>query len=1001
MKILAIHFQNINNLKGEHSLRFDSPPLSEAGIFAITGPTGSGKSTLLDVITLALYKRTPRFKAISKKDIADLGSIITHHTDSSYAKVEYEANGKRYSSSWSISKARTGNLREYEMALYDAEGRPLDLKRSEVPAKNEAIIGLSYEQFVQSILLSQGDFSRFLKADKHKRGQLLEQITGTYIYRDIGKKAFEKFRELKQELADAQKQIEVITVLDEDSLAALTTLVDDQSKKQDIQNKQLEQVRKKITDIQAGQALYKEQDANQTAWATLLSEKKAFASDLLRLEQYTKILPFQSTLDNYKKNEQQQQLLQIQLEQDRKLVQQAQQTQAESMASMSSLVGADITESNFREKMSNFERTIIDLDNELKEIKKEGARLREEAGELLLSSSMDIQLDRQPERALDQLHTLSTEIKTNYDFIEEDKETLRLKRTQLQDIENEWRSYLDILGIKSKLNEKLGLITARIQPNKQEYARLQNEKKTVDTLINTLDENVILLDQHKSDTVKIASLEAHRADLENGKPCPLCGSLDHPYSEHGIDVDEIKAIEEKLNKAKKDLQQERDRLQKITIAIATLDTSIVNDEKQCTDLQADILSQDTVLKSLKNIELSDRAAAEKSWETSKQKLKDLDAALIKKDTLATIDRLVALYTKLQQTMTTYVSVNKKRQALYTGEAISKVCNDLQDSFAKANQQIELCQQKLQQNNTLLESLNKEQNNNNETLQKAFKDLGIQDSFESIAALLLSHDEAQAIKEKQENFLKKEAALEQQKEALLTKITAFETQYKDHEELASLQTTLDILEKELTVLNQQLGAHKEQISRDKKDRERIASIEKSLGHKKEEFETWSMMKDMIGDATGNTFSNFAQSLTLRNLIVYANQRLQSLSDRYLIDSDTTGDTIMIRDLYQGNITRAVSTLSGGEIFILSLALALSLSDMASRNVRLDSLFIDEGFGTLDPETLDIAVSTLEKLQDESQKTVGVISHVSALKERIYTQVQLEKDAQGYSQIKVVN
>jgi exonuclease SbcC len=103
---------------------------------------------------------------------------------------------------------------------------------------------------------------------------------------------------------------------------------------------------------------------------------------------------------------------------------------------------------------------------------------------------------------------------------------------------------------------------------------------------------------------------------------------------------------------------------------------------------------------------------------------------------------------------------------------------------------------------------------------------------------------------------------------------------------------------------------------------------------------------------------------------------------------------------GNARRSVRTLSGGETFLVSLAMAFALSDIASRNVKIESLFIDEGFGTLDPETLDQAISILEKMQNEGDRSVGVISHVGALKERITTQVQLEKSSLGYSQIRVV-
>ena len=157
--------------------------------------------------------------------------------------------------------------------------------------------------------------------------------------------------------------------------------------------------------------------------------------------------------------------------------------------------------------------------------------------------------------------------------------------------------------------------------------------------------------------------------------------------------------------------------------------------------------------------------------------------------------------------------------------------------------------------------------------------------------------------------------------------------------------------------------------------------------------------MIGDATGNKFANFAQGLTLKNLLVYANQRLRNLSDRYQLTMPKEEGSLLVIDNYQGDSIRSIKTLSGGETFLISLALALSLSDMASKNVALGCLFIDEGFGTLDSDTLELAMTTLETLQSESQKAVGVISHVEALKERIDVQIKLKMNAQGHSEIEV--
>lgn len=135
---------------------------------------------------------------------------------------------------------------------------------------------------------------------------------------------------------------------------------------------------------------------------------------------------------------------------------------------------------------------------------------------------------------------------------------------------------------------------------------------------------------------------------------------------------------------------------------------------------------------------------------------------------------------------------------------------------------------------------------------------------------------------------------------------------------------------------------------------------------------------------------------------ANKRLTLLTDRYKIDKALEGedDGLIAIDAHMGGQRRSVKTLSGGETFIMSLALALALSDFASRNIEINSLFIDEGFGTLDPETLDQTLDTLEVLQAKSSKMIGIISHVSSLKERIATQIQLTQNGQGYSAIKVI-
>ena len=158
-----------------------------------------------------------------------------------------------------------------------------------------------------------------------------------------------------------------------------------------------------------------------------------------------------------------------------------------------------------------------------------------------------------------------------------------------------------------------------------------------------------------------------------------------------------------------------------------------------------------------------------------------------------------------------------------------------------------------------------------------------------------------------------------------------------------------------------------------------------------------LHDLIGSADGKKFRNFAQGLTFEMMIGHANRQLRKMTDRYLLVRDDAQPLeLNVIDNYQAGEIRSTKNLSGGESFIVSLALALGFSHMASKNVRVDSLFLDEGFGTLDDDALDTALETLAGLRQDG-KLIGVISHVPALKERIGAQIQVMPQTGGRSQI----
>lgn len=214
-------------------------------------------------------------------------------------------------------------------------------------------------------------------------------------------------------------------------------------------------------------------------------------------------------------------------------------------------------------------------------------------------------------------------------------------------------------------------------------------------------------------------------------------------------------------------------------------------------------------------------------------------------------------------------------------------------------------------------------------------------------------------------------------------------------LEQLHSDLEQIENDLKGVQQQIGAVSQKLTYNCELKKKQSQKLSDIGSQEKECSKWEKLHELIGSADGKKYRNFAQGLTFEIMIGYANAQLQKMSDRYLlIRDDSEPLELNIIDSYQAGEIRSTKNLSGGESFIVSLSLALGLSQMASKNVRVDSLFLDEGFGTLDEDTLDTALETLAGLY-QSGKMIGVISHVQALKERIGTQIEVIPQTGGKS------
>ena len=282
----------------------------------------------------------------------------------------------------------------------------------------------------------------------------------------------------------------------------------------------------------------------------------------------------------------------------------------------------------------------------------------------------------------------------------------------------------------------------------------------------------------------------------------------------------------------------------------------------------------------------------------------------------------------------------------------------------------------------------------------FGDKRVEDEEKRLSELLKN---AESVKTEQEQFktiadteLEKNKAVIADKEKERSEKQAKRMTEKTLEEL---QNEWEERKKQSDELSQQIGANRQNLNTDDKSRKNHGKKLQAKEWQQETCRKWASLNELIGSADGKKYRNFAQALTFEHLIGLTNIQLQKMSERYLLKR--VGDAanpfeLSVIDKFQNCDERTAQNLSGGETFIVSLSLALGLANMASQNMKIDTMFIDEGFGTLDSDYLDVALSALSNLQNEG-KLIGVISHLTELKERIASHIDVVPGGNGYSKI----
>lgn len=1017
MKINKIYLKNINSFKGEHRIDFTENPLSSAGLFAIVGPTGAGKSTLLDAITLALFNRVPRFdKKISKDLVGSGGSILTRGEKECAVEVEYVCKSGVFVSKWWINVNRNNNLNDYGMEIVDkAKDQIITNKKTEVPDKNQSLIGLNYDQFVKSILLSQGEFSKFLKSGKDERGKLLEDITGMQIYRLLGKKAFEINNEKGGELKLKRNQIKSVSeklVAQEIAESWEKDLAEKEfsiAKANENLEKTSESIRLKNTlKVIGEEILQKEKDYTNTAtiWKVFEQEK------LPILQQHELVEPFRESILQVKNDIRELRNLQNrQVVQNQDLVQN-QQAFNQNISVISDFTNEKVNAGNATEVLQEFRRKVTELLREQSEqegtLKAKQQQISEVLSFLRIPQLNNLSVNQLADNSLALIESVAKEQKVQMEKWYEvakisSPEEVEEKGLQL---EFELRLYHhlnqligDYSNLKTLFNEaeKEG----KIQLEFQNTNTLVLEKKQI--LYTQLVQKIEALEVEKERLGKSYNFEKDRTKLlKKDEACPLCGSLEHPFLSHY--ANNYVEIDQNLKSQKAEEKVLNNEVNTLKTQIASAHQLELKEQKKKDELQQKLDVKHLEINEVKqNLQLE--KVGNRAWVQEQIKLKEqqTEALNLLVKSVKVLEDLKSLYRIVKETKGFQEQKNvliDTIKGLYIGKNINNDCDKLQQEFSELQTKITANLKIIQQLDTEIKEKNEAVKIVENELLLSLNGLGFT-NLEEAQQQLLSVEQSKNLRDEQEKLRTKITVLESE---LKSKKAEFEQKQQEDNPLISLEELLalnQLLQEQRKAVADEVTALQVKIQVQNAHRQEISALEQEIAFLEKSNLKWELLNRYIGDAEGKKFSTFAQGLTLARLIALSNRRLAELSDRYLLDKPTENedDELMIIDQYMGNERRSVKTLSGGETFMVSLSLALALSDLASKNVKLESLFIDEGFGTLDPETLDLALGTLEKLQQEGQKNIGIISHVESIKERISTQIKLERNNRGFSRIDI--
>jgi exonuclease SbcC len=1146
MRILNIVFKNINSLEGEGRVDFDQGPIADSGVFAITGPNGSGKTSILDVITLGLYGETFRFDKPAEH-------VITKQAKDSFAQVEFALDSEKFRSSWQVKRpadASQDQVLQPEMSLtrLNDEMELLARTPNTVRTRIAELTGMDFHKFSKSMVLPQGDFAAFLNALDSERMDILEKISGTNIYADYRQQVEDNFRKSLSRLTQLQQDIELIPLLSPEALQAgehdlqdfKEQVVELKSKQNQLQQQLL--VVKNIADLEGRQQQFIRQAQQVEEQIDRLErdlqrigeaqQAKQFREELTLLDRkQEQLTQAEANLTAYR---QELGMLQRQLAEEagdnvpnvdgRSLEEQKQAIDAlklkvgelklELPRENESVQAAQL-------QLDERKASLAEVEDWLQAHQADAAllvafpdvvqlrNLRTELAELAGKQKTQTNWSKNTSAALKKSQSALSDAKTT---IKELNERIELARKTMLELAqgksfdelkellleqqvrvNDFQELYSLASVNAKFTKKnfFSWFARNKEPELPDETRLQAR---LDALREEMarEENIgKALEQAVLNEALLKKFSGDRDKLVDGKPCFLCGSLQHPY----VSKPPL------LTNSKKALVDQRGKMQALKTAINTISGQLAVAQKQGSQLSArqqrlqQMRSQWLVLSNrlnvasaelnIDNLSLQKHLLAEEARELEKiknlvnehaQLQRNVAKWLAEVDTKqASLDKLTASVSQLEATWNNRPPEHIESEQRFTNcKAEEKALIDtLEKQLAALSEKLPAKGKE----NALFDRLNSRRQDYQirELRQKGLKEdiASLQERQQAGQAKIIRYQQQMAdnlsalqgqeamalviaVIEKQKLIAELErqlSTLQLELDAML-RVLANKIAGGNFSDVASLRAALSLLdsrldiEKSLEEARFQLVGVNEELAKVTADlqqmsggvssalsEEDLLAVQRQLAQKidiaehevatlenkldkqqayREKYQNLQVqLKDqlalheqadaevkLIGDEQGG-FRRRIQQLLVDKLLSQTNQILEKLSGRYYVRNVASdhGLGLEIEDTKQKNQRRLPKTLSGGESFVVSLALALALAEIANNGKAIDSLFLDEGFGNLDAEALYLAMSVLEGLKTQG-KTVGVISHVEAVKKRIKTQIELVKKANGLSELKMV-